>query len=57
MAATIEEITIGMTEDGVETVKELDKEVLISPAKSRHRRSSQRWKSGSIKAYEETGRD
>lgn len=32
MAATIEEITIGMTEDGVETVKELDKEVLTKGA-------------------------
>ena len=32
MAATIDEITISYTEDGVETVKELDKEVLTKGA-------------------------
>lgn len=32
MAATIDEITISYTEDGVETVKELDKQVLTKGA-------------------------
>ena len=32
MAATIDEITISYTEDGIETVKELDKEVLTKGA-------------------------